>query len=151
MNQITISKETMSVFVNGSSILDLPITIPNGVLNLYWFDGKEGFINNTDGTTTKITAFPAWAQQCVEVYNQHLPIPAPAPSPQEINKQQAQADLYATDWTSIPDITDPAKCTPTLLNQADFLTYRNQLRAIAINPPATLVQLPVKPEPKWSA
>lgn len=150
MKQLTISKFGMSVFVDGISLINLPLAIPNDVASLNWFDEEIGDIFKIDGSQEKITKLPTWAQTCVEVYTKNLPKPNPAPTPEEINKQEAQAGLYETDWTSIPDITDPAKCIPTLTNQAEFLQYRNQLRAIVLNPPSTLVQLPVKPKAKWS-
>jgi hypothetical protein len=69
----------------------------------------------------------------------------------EQNKQQASQLLYETDWTTIPDITDPELSTPYLLNQSDYIAYRNQLRQIAVTPPATQVtDWPVKPQSIWS-
>lgn len=150
MNQITIAKATMSVFVNDYGNMGLPITIPENVASLYWFNNTNGWIEAMDGTQTPITSFPEWAQKCVDVYNENLPNPDPCPAPQEMNRLAASNGLYETDWTSIPDITDPKKCTPYLTNQQDFLDYRNQLRAIALNPPAMSVQMPTKPKPKWS-
>ena len=66
------------------------------------------------------------------------------------NKQQATELLYATDWTTIPDVANPAVSNPYLVNPADFVDYRNQLRAIAVNPPVTVSQWPVKPVEIWS-
>lgn len=150
MQQIIIGAEAKSVYVNGNSIINLPIQIPANVLVLNWYANTVGSIFYVNGTEEKITSLPAWAQQCVDIYNMSLPPEPPAPTPEEVNKNAASAELYATDWTSIPDIIDPAKCTPTLLNQADFLIYRNQLRVIAVNPPAMVVSLPIKPIPQWS-
>jgi len=64
-------------------------------------------------------------------------------------KQQASALLYATDWTTIPDVADPAN-NPYLTNQAEFLTYRQQLRQLAVNPVADPVW-PTVPTAQWSA
>jgi hypothetical protein len=66
------------------------------------------------------------------------------------NKQQATELLYATDWTTIPDVANPTVSNPYLVNPADFVDYRNQLRAIAVNPPVTVSQWPVKPVEIWS-
>lgn len=67
------------------------------------------------------------------------------------NKLQASQLLQATDWAAIPTIADPQYSDPYLTNQSDFLSYRNQLRTIAINPPETLVEIwPTKPETIWS-
>jgi len=67
------------------------------------------------------------------------------------NKQLASQYLTATDWTSIPSVADPAQSTPYLTNQPAFLSYRSQIRAIAVNPPATPVELwPEMPTEEWS-
>lgn len=149
MNQINIGRFRMSVGVNGYYLFNLPITIPEGVESLNWLNDEKGYIFYNDCTQEEITVFPEWAQQCVNIFNENYPKPNPEPTPEELNKQEASNMLYATDWTTIPDITDPAKCTPHLTNQADFLAYRNQLRAIAINPPTNLVTFPPAPKPKW--
>lgn len=65
------------------------------------------------------------------------------------NKEQASSLLSATDWTSIPSVADPAQSNPYLANQAAFLEYRNQLRAIAVNPPVVVQSWPVKPDEVW--
>lgn len=136
----------MSVYIDQNSLCNLPLNIPEGIESLNWFDNSYGEIFKFDGTVEKITVFPAWAQKCVDIYNMSLP---PVPEPPTL-AELASGDLYATDWTTIPDITDPAKCTPTLTNQADFLQYRNQLRAIALGLQGALTQLPPKPTAKWS-
>lgn len=65
-------------------------------------------------------------------------------------KSQASSLLYATDWTSIPDVADPAKSNPYLMNQNAFLTYRSQLRQLAVNPVINPVW-PTQPTPQWSS
>ena len=75
------------------------------------------------------------------------------PSTQEaqakvVCKQKASALLYATDWTTIPDVANPAN-TPYLMNQADFIAYRNTVRQLAVNPVANPV-FPDKPTEQWS-
>ena len=64
-------------------------------------------------------------------------------------KAQASALLSATDWTTIPDITNTAN-NPYLLNQADFIAYRNTVRALAVNP-VTHPTFPAKPTEQWSS
>ena len=49
-------------------------------------------------------------------------------------KQQASGRLYATDWTTIADVANPAMSNPYLTNQAEFIAYRSQVRALAVNP-----------------
>jgi hypothetical protein len=63
------------------------------------------------------------------------------------NKATASSLLQATDWSTLPDVTTQ---TPKLDNQADFVTYRNQVRAIAVNPPTTPATFPTVPVAVWS-
>lgn len=63
-------------------------------------------------------------------------------------KKQASELLYATDWTTIPDVANPAN-TPYLMNQADFIAYRNTVRQLAVNPVVNPV-FPDKPTEQWS-
>ena len=67
----------------------------------------------------------------------------------QANKQQASQLLSASDWTAISSVADPAQSNPFLANQAAFLEYRNQLRAIAINPPVVVESWPVEPDEVW--
>jgi hypothetical protein len=64
-------------------------------------------------------------------------------------KDQATTILNNTDWTSIADVSDPAKANPYLVNQADFISYRSAVRALAVNPVANPVW-PVAPTEQWS-
>jgi hypothetical protein len=88
----------------------------------------------------------------------------PEPSEQEINdeitaltlqqpfdecKQTASELLYETDWTTIPDVADPTKSNPYLVNTAEFVTYRNAVRQYAVNPVQNPVW-PTKPTAQWS-
>ena len=67
------------------------------------------------------------------------------------NKQQATQLLTNTDWTSIPSVGDSQQSNPYLVNQAAFLSYRSQVRAIAVNPPVTPVtNWPTLPTEQWS-
>lgn len=68
----------------------------------------------------------------------------------EQNKAQAKQLLQATDWTATVDISNPQYSNPYLMNQDEFLAYRSQVRAIAVNPPTTLVVFPNKPDEVWS-
>ena len=65
------------------------------------------------------------------------------------NATQAKQILSNTDWTSIADVGDPAKSNPYLVNQADFIAYRSQVRNIAINPTWDAV-FPTAPTEQWS-
>jgi hypothetical protein len=67
------------------------------------------------------------------------------------NKNQATQLLTNTDWTAIPSVADPSQSTPYLTNQPAFLSYRSQVRNIAVNPPITPVtDWPVLPVEVWS-
>jgi hypothetical protein len=62
---------------------------------------------------------------------------------------QAQALLSSTDWTTIPSVADPAQSNPYLTNQTEFISWRSQVRAIAITPTYTSV-IPAQPAQVWS-
>jgi hypothetical protein len=67
------------------------------------------------------------------------------------NKQQASQLLYDTDWTTIPDVSNPELSSPYLLNAAEYIAYRNLVRPIAIDPPLEpITEWPVKPQAQWS-
>jgi hypothetical protein len=83
-------------------------------------------------------------------YSDGVFLSPPAPNYLAQNKAQAESLLQQTDWTATIDIADPAYSNPYLTNQAEFLSYRSEVRAIAINPPTTPVEWPVKPQESWS-
>lgn len=64
--------------------------------------------------------------------------------------QQAANLLSQTDWSAIPSVADPAQSNPYLTNQAEFITWRSQVRAIAVNPKYDSV-IPPQPKDKWSS
>lgn len=64
-------------------------------------------------------------------------------------KVQAVSILQATDWTSIGDVGNPQMSNPYLVNQAAFISYRSQIRALAVNPVADPVW-PTAPTEQWS-
>jgi len=68
--------------------------------------------------------------------------------PIEECKAQASKLLYETDWTTIPDVADPAKSNPYLINVQDYVTYRSALRQLAVYPVANPVW-PTKPVSQW--
>lgn len=65
------------------------------------------------------------------------------------NKTQAESLLQQTDWVELGDVSDPAN-PPYLTNKTEFTTYRAALRTIAVNPPVTVSEWPVKPDEQWS-
>jgi hypothetical protein len=77
----------------------------------------------------------------------------PAPTPEELIAQckaTASGILQATDWTAIPDVADPLKSNPYLMNQADFVAYRSTVRNYAVNPVTDPVW-PTQPTEQWSS
>jgi hypothetical protein len=80
---------------------------------------------------------------------QFIPYVPPAPTAEQ-NKQNAVNKLQQTDWTTIADVADPALSNPYLTNQAEFIAWRSQIRAIAVNPTAGNLDWPVKPQEQWS-
>lgn len=101
---------------------------------LYW-------IICPDDCNTDNWYFNTQLNQCVE-------IPPYVPSAFD-NKLKAKQLLYDTDWTTIPDVTDPTKSNPYLANSADFIAYRNELRTIVFNAQAGWIDFPVKPDEQW--
>lgn len=68
------------------------------------------------------------------------------------NKQQAQQYLQETDWTATVDISNPQYSDPYLMNQDEFLSYRSNVRAIAVNPPDyEITNWPIVPPEVWSS
>ena len=67
------------------------------------------------------------------------------------NKSAATQLLQETDWTCTVDINNPLYSNPYLMNQDAFLTYRSQVRAIAVNPPSTPAVFPQMPNEVWSS
>lgn len=68
---------------------------------------------------------------------------------QEDNKLQATQLLQSTDWACTVDIANPQYTNPYLINQDEFLSYRSQVRKIAVNPPSELVTFPDVPKAVW--
>lgn len=65
------------------------------------------------------------------------------------NKAEAESLLQATDWTATVDINNPQYSNPYLGNQDAFLSYRSQVRQIAVNPPIVVTSWPTKPQEVW--
>jgi len=72
----------------------------------------------------------------------------PVPTAAE-NKSTASGLLSATDWTTIADVASPIN-SPYLTNQAEFISYRNTIRGIAVNPIAGDLTWPVVPTEVWA-
>jgi hypothetical protein len=86
-------------------------------------------------------------QPTKEACDAEIPI-LEAQQPLNACKQQASKLLYETDWTTIPDVADPTKSNPYLVNVQDYVTYRSALRQLAVYPVANPVW-PTKPVSQW--
>lgn len=64
------------------------------------------------------------------------------------NKTQAESLLKESDWSDKPSVVDTSKALH-LVNAAEWDTYRDALRMIAVVPTVT-VEWPTKPEELWS-
>lgn len=126
---------------------------PPDVHALQWFDTNTGWIEFVDGIAPNenITVLPEWADNAIAAWTAEntKPVPDPLPPTAEQNKATASQKLYDTDWTTIPDVSDPAKSNPHLGNVDEFIAYRNQIRAIAINPVEGYIDWAVEPKAVW--
>jgi len=81
--------------------------------------------------------------------NQYVAYTPPPPTASE-NKSNAMSLLQQTDWTSIADVGNPATSSPYLVNQSEFITWRSQVRAIAVNPADGFFEvLTQMPQEEW--
>jgi hypothetical protein len=94
----------------------------------------------TNGVWTLVKTVVSLTPEQVEAREQRL---------KQDNKKKASELLYLSDWTTIPDVSNPAVSNPYLTNPTDFVAYRNTLRAIAVNPP-TVVTFPAEPDAIWA-
>lgn len=124
---------------------------PGNVHALQW-QNDSGWIEYNDGQPNEtITVLPAWVVNAELAWNEanNPTPPVPVPPTAEQNKQTALGLLSATDFTEIPSVSDPSS-TPYLLNKAEFIAYRDQIRIFAVYPVAGDVNWPVKPAEQWS-
>lgn len=151
--KLTIIPESGSVYENGVSYSGLSWSgTPPDVHALQW-DTAAGWIEFSDGKPNEqITELPEWALNAEAAWTAaNEPPPPPTPEEiQEMNKSEAVTLLQNTDWAATVDITDPQYSNPYLGNQVEFLTYRSEVRQIAVDPPTTLITVwPVVPSAIW--
>jgi len=128
--------------------------------NPVWADAKNTAINCEAKTEAygwiPFTANPLdsepygvqlWEDLNAGKYGTIAPYATPIPTAQQ-NKNKAVQLLVATDYTSYPDVGLSTN-NPYLQNQAEFLSYRNKIRAIAVNPIEGNVDWPVAPQEIW--
>jgi hypothetical protein len=150
--RLTIIPVDGNVMKDGVGYLQLNLSscaIPSNVRALQWRD-TLGWIEFWDKQNEDITELPSWVNCCLSVWTvANTPIP-PSPPTAEDNKQTAIQLLQQTDWTTIPDVSDPTKSNPYLSNVNDFVTYRNTVRQYAINPVAGNITWPTLPQEVWT-
>jgi hypothetical protein len=123
--------------------------IPSNVRALQWQE-TSGWIEFWDKQNENITALPSWVDCCLSVWTvANTPVP-PSPPTAEDNKQTAISLLQQTDWTTIPDVSDPTKSNPYLSNVNDFVVYRNAVRQYALNPVVGYIVWPALPQEVWT-
>jgi hypothetical protein len=147
--RLTIIIPDSAVYKDGISYL--PLTwegTPENVRVLQWFD-ISGWIEYSDGTLNEdITELPQWAYNAIASWDvANAPI-LPKPPTAEDNKAFASLLLIETDWTTIADVASPIN-SPYLANQAEFISYRNLVRQIAVNPIDGDIDFPIKPSCLW--
>ena len=137
---------------DGVGYLDLDLsscTIPSNVRVLQWQE-TSGWLEFWDQQNEDITSLPSWVDCCLAKWTEaNTPVPPSTPTAEE-NKQTAILKLSNTDWTTIPDVSDPTKSNPYLSNANDFISYRNVVRQYALNPVAGDIIWPTIPQEVWN-
>lgn len=124
--------------------------IPSNIRALQWRE-TSGWIEFWDQDNQDITELPSWVTCCVAIYDVAMAPKPVLPQTAEANKEHATSLLQQTDWTTIPDVSDPTKSNPYLSNVNDFVTYRNAVRQYAVNPVAGDLTWPTLPQEVWTS
>ena len=146
--KLTIIPADGSVGEDGKFYLGLNLSscnIPADVHALQWQDTAGWIEYDTTIPNETITELPAWANCCMTKWTEANNPPVVPPTAEQ-NKKTAVNNLKDTDWTTIPDVSDPTKSNPYLSNVQDFVTYRNAVRQYAINPVAGDINWPAVPQ-----
>lgn len=151
--RLTVVVSDNAVYKNSEGYTDLDFSgcgIPDDVWAFQWEKG-EGWIEFKDDRENETfigTNFPEWVNNCVQKFDEFDEIykNPPPPTPEQwasINEMQAKQLLFASDWAALPDTN--------LQNQAEWDTYRVELRTIMFNPPQEEIAVwPIKPQAIWS-
>jgi hypothetical protein len=123
--------------------------IPSNIRALQWQETK-GWVEFWDKQNEDITELPSWVNCCLTKWDEANNPPPYVPTAED-NKLKAIKLLQDTDWTTIPDVSDPTKSDPYLFNVNDFVTYRNAVRQYALNPVAGDITWPTLPQEVWTA
>lgn len=118
--------------IDYTQILSVNYTNAQWTLNGDSYDGLTWLSDSPKPTQEELDALAISTQETIAKQN---------------CKKQASALLYETDWTTIPDVADSAN-SPYLVNQAEFIAWRSQIRALAVNPVVDPI-FPPKPNEVW--
>ena len=119
--------------IDYSAILSLNYPGAQWTLNGDSYEGLEWYDSTPKPTQAELGAL--W-------------IPTQEANSKAANKATASSLLSGTDWTTIADVASPTN-NPYLSNQADFIAYRNVIRAIAVYPPAGEIVWATPPTEVW--
>ena len=149
---LTIIPVDGNVKKDGVGYLELDLSscaIPSNIRVLQW-EETSGWLEFCDQDNQDITELPSWVNCCLVAWTvANTPVPPSSPTASD-NKFTAVQLLQQTDWTTIPDVSDPTKSNPYLSNVNDFVTYRNAVRQYAINPVAGDITWPTLPQEVWT-
>jgi hypothetical protein len=150
--RLTIIPKDYAVYIAGVPYSPLDMSsVPVNVHALQWFD-TSGWIEFTNAPTEQITELPSWAITCVEEWeaaDYRRKHPDPTTPSAEDNKKTALKLLSETDWAALPEVSDPLKSDPYLVNADEFNVYRNAVRKNAISPRNGVMDWPDKPLDIW--
>jgi hypothetical protein len=150
--KLTIIPVDGTVSKDGIGYINLDLSscaIPSNVRALQWQETK-GWLEFWDQDNQDITTLPSWTNCCLAVWTVANTPKPPVPPTAEDNKETAISLLQQTDWTTIPDVSDPTKSNPYLANTNDFVTYRNAVRQYAVNPVSGDITWPAIPQEVWT-
>jgi hypothetical protein len=152
--KLTIIVEDAAVYKDGINFLELVWEgTPLDVHALQWIDAAGWIEYKTNAPNDPITELPEWANNALAAwqaaYDAAVNPPPPAPPSAEANQATAAGLLQQTDWTTIADVGNPQMSNPYLANQAEFITYRNEVRQYAVYPVEGDIVWPVVPTENW--
>lgn len=125
--------------------------IPEDIHALQWND-VDGWIEYNSPLTQNqtITELPNWVNCCLVKWDEADQPPPYTPPTAEDNKSIAVNFLITSDWTTIPDVSDPTKSNPYLSNADEFIAWRNKIRQYAIYPVAGEIDWEAPPKEIWT-
>jgi hypothetical protein len=151
--RLTVIRVDNAVYKNGVGYDNLDLSsVPTNVHALQWNE-TQGWLEFVDGQPNEsITELPTWTNDCLIKWDEANAARLSSKTVVDTlarNKRIAKNRLSTTDWTTIPDISNPEKNNPYLTNADEFVAYRNILRQYAINPVEGEIDFPILPKAIW--